>query len=116
MSTSFTGTRSPVGGRHRGASRLLSSTRLSRQLAAIFPRESIANLPAAVDVPLHVIAGTADRLTPAWHAELIVRAAPHASLQRLPGVGAHDQLGGTRSGARRRSSRVPLRAPLPGRA
>jgi pimeloyl-ACP methyl ester carboxylesterase len=56
-------------------------------LAAVFVRESIEPVIGAVEVPMQVIVGTADRLTPVWHAELIARLAPSATVTRLPGVG-----------------------------
>lgn len=56
-------------------------------LAAMFGKESIEPVLGAVELPLHVLVGTADDLTPEWHAELIAEKAPNARVTRLPDIG-----------------------------
>lgn len=56
-------------------------------LAAMLARESVQSALASITLPIHVLAGDADRLRPRWHAELIVERAPNAHLTDLPGVG-----------------------------
>jgi pimeloyl-ACP methyl ester carboxylesterase len=56
-------------------------------LASVLTRESIASALPAIDVPITVISGDRDELTPRWHAEMIVERAQNARLTRLPNVG-----------------------------
>jgi non-heme chloroperoxidase len=56
-------------------------------LAAMLARESITSALPAIDVPVTVLSGDADRLTPRWHADLIVERIARARLLSLPGVG-----------------------------
>ena len=56
-------------------------------LAAMLARESITSALPAIDVPVSVLSGDADRLTPRWHADLIVERTARARLLSLPGVG-----------------------------
>ncbi|MFE3278774.1 alpha/beta fold hydrolase [Nocardia sp. NPDC059239] len=49
-------------------------------------RESVEGDLAKIEVPLHILTGTADRTTPAWHAELIVSRAAHAHIEVVPGA------------------------------
>lgn len=56
-------------------------------LAAMLARESIKSALPAIGVPVTVLSGDADRLTPRWHAELIVERTADARLVPIPGVG-----------------------------
>lgn len=56
-------------------------------LAAMLARESIASALPAIRVPVAVLSGDADRLTPRWHAEMIVERIQSARLVPLPGIG-----------------------------
>jgi len=56
-------------------------------LITIMDNESLEQLLPTLAVPIRVLWGTEDRLTPSWHAELITRTAPNAQLMRLPGIG-----------------------------
>ncbi|MFE3188514.1 alpha/beta fold hydrolase [Nocardia sp. NPDC059240] len=47
-------------------------------------RESVEDILAKITVPLHILTGTADRTTPAWHAELIAARAAHAHIETVP--------------------------------
>jgi len=65
---------------------LTSIPRRVAPLASVLARESIESALPAIRVPINVLTGDADRLTPRWHAELIVERVQHARLTRLPGV------------------------------
>jgi non-heme chloroperoxidase len=56
-------------------------------LAAMLARESITSALPAIGVPVTVLSGDADRLTPRWHADLIVERTADARLVPIPGVG-----------------------------
>jgi len=50
-------------------------------------RESIISALPAIEVPVTVLSGDADHLTPRWHADMIVERAASARLVPIPGVG-----------------------------
>ena len=50
-------------------------------------RETTESALADITIPLRVLSGTADKTTPAWHAELIATRAPSASIDYVPGCG-----------------------------
>lgn len=56
-------------------------------LAAVLAKESISSALPTITVPVTVLSGDADQLTPRWHAEMIVERAHAARLVRLPGIG-----------------------------
>lgn len=56
-------------------------------LAAVLARESITSALPAITVPVTVLSGDADRLTPRWHADTIVERTQAGQLVSLPGVG-----------------------------
>lgn len=50
-------------------------------------KETVEPVLASIDLPLQVLAGTADNTTPTWHAELIVAKAPDARIDYVADVG-----------------------------
>lgn len=80
----------------RGASaEIREATRLTLATVAgaavpyigVMQRETLEALLPALDVPLRLILGADDQLTPRWHSDLVVARAPDARLELLPGVG-----------------------------
>lgn len=55
--------------------------------AALMDHDEQESLPHLASVPLTLLAGEADRLTPRRHAEAIAAALPHARLEVVPGTG-----------------------------
>ncbi|WP_035848221.1 alpha/beta fold hydrolase [Kitasatospora azatica] len=74
----------------RFAEQLLDATPID-VVAEFYPvfsaHEKTAALAALTDLPVLVLAGTEDLLTPAAHSEAIARALPHAELALLPATG-----------------------------
>ncbi|MFQ5512910.1 MAG: alpha/beta fold hydrolase [Myxococcota bacterium] len=58
----------------------------ARQAEACAQHDALDRLHA-LQVPTLVVAGTDDRLMPAWHAETLAKAIPGAQLGRVPGAG-----------------------------
>ncbi|GAA1878817.1 alpha/beta fold hydrolase [Lapillicoccus jejuensis] len=54
---------------------------------ALMAHDEVASLAVLADVPVTVLVGTRDRLTPERHARALVAALPHARLEVLDGAG-----------------------------
>lgn len=65
---------------------LAAMPRTLAPLAGVLARESIESALPQIRVPVEILAGDADELTPRWHAELIAQRVPDARITTLPRV------------------------------
>jgi len=73
----------------REATRRLFATlpKSTTELLRIMQHESVAATLPDLDLPITVLLGSDDHLTPEWHAKLITQRAHDATLTRLPRIG-----------------------------
>jgi pimeloyl-ACP methyl ester carboxylesterase len=58
-----------------------------RAFLPVMNRDTLEPLLPALELPIRLICGDADKVTPIWHSELVAERAPDATLIRLPRIG-----------------------------